>query len=250
MSARALLLIATLWLPGCEPMAPAPPVALVDVGSGEVRYQLPGAALPVAEQVAGFAIMQRQVSQAEYAACVAAGACAALERPAREAAVDLPAVGLSWLDASAYAAWLSQRSGEHYRLPRYGEWLLAASSAYVEETALVDDPRDPARRWLAEYEREARRGAPSAALKVFGGHGRNAQGLVDVAGNVWEWTDSCFGQPAGVLPADGSCGIRVVAGRHPSGLSDFVRDPVSGACSVGLPPPHLGLRLVRDSQTD
>lgn len=250
MNARGLLLIGVLWLPGCEPTSPVPHVALVDVGAGEVRYQLPGAALPVTEQLEGFAIMQRQVSQAEYAACIDAGACAVLERSAQAVAVDLPAVGLSWLDASAYAAWLSQRSGEHYRLPRYGEWLLAAGSAYVEETALVDDPHDPARRWLAEYEREARRGAPSPELKVFGGHGRNAQGLVDVAGNVWEWTDSCFAQPAGALPADGFCGIRIAAGRHPSGLSDFVRDPVSGACSVGLPPTHLGLRLVRDSRAD
>lgn len=249
-NARGLLLFGALLLPGCGPGLPAVEVVLVEVPAGEVRYQLPGAVLSVTEQLEGFAIMQRQVSQAEYAACVDAGACAAQDRPAQPAALDLPAVGLSWLDSSAYAAWLSQRSGERYRLPRYGEWLLAAGSAYVEETVLVDDPRDPARRWLAEYEREARRGAPSAELKVFGGHGRNVHGLVDVAGNVWEWTDSCFGQPAGALPADGFCGIRIAAGRHPSGLSDFIRDPISGACSVGLPPTHLGLRLVRDSRND
>src|SRR5690606_40519248 len=65
-------------------------------------------------------------SQAEYAACVAEAACppASAERPLADSPV-LPAVGLSWQDAQAYAAWLSRRSGEHYRLPRHGEWVLA-----------------------------------------------------------------------------------------------------------------------------
>lgn len=240
---RRLALLAALLLPGCVPTAPPPEVVLVDIPAGVAHYQLPGAAAPTEEPLPGFAIMRRQVSQAEYAACVAAQACPVLNTAG--AAPDLPAVGLSWLDASAYANWLSQRRGERYRLPRYGEWVLAAGSAYVEDTPIVDDPRDPARRWLAEYTREAQRGVPSAELKRFGEHGQSSTGLFDAAGNVWEWTDSCFGQP-GLAAGEGFCGIRVAAGRHASGLSDFVRDPVSGACSVGMPPTHLGLRLVRE----
>ncbi|MGE8362217.1 SUMF1/EgtB/PvdO family nonheme iron enzyme [Pseudomonas sp.] len=238
-----LVLLAALLLPGCAPTAPPLEVALVDIPAGVARYQLPGAAAATEERLAGFSIMRRQVSQADYAACVAAQACSALDTVG--AAPDLPAVGLSWLDASAYARWLSQRRGERYRLPRYGEWMLAAGSAYVEEAPIVDDPGDPARRWLAEYDREARRGVASAELKRFGEQGRSSTGLLDAAGNVWEWTDSCFGQP-GLAVGEGFCGIRVAAGRHASGLSDFVRDPVGGACSVGRPPTHLGLRLVRE----
>jgi formylglycine-generating enzyme required for sulfatase activity len=44
------------------------------------------------------------------------------------AAADRPVVKVSWRDARAYAAWLSQETGEHYRLPTDEEWAHAAAS--------------------------------------------------------------------------------------------------------------------------
>jgi formylglycine-generating enzyme required for sulfatase activity len=78
--------------------------------------------------------------------------------------------------------------------------------------------------------------------------------LADLAGNVWEWTESCFertaldrgGHPAGAAVAN--CGVRVVEGRHRAYMVDFVRDPRSGGCAVGTPPSNLGFRLVRDGE--
>ncbi|NYT62598.1 SUMF1/EgtB/PvdO family nonheme iron enzyme [Alcaligenaceae bacterium] len=203
-----------------------------------------------------FQIMARHVSQAEYAACVSDGACKRLDKAQRDAiSPDLPAVGISWRDATAYAAWLSARTGQNYRLPTYAEWVFAAGSAYKEEV-IVDaaDPNDPAQRWIAEYELETRRKASvDAKPKPFGTYGMNEAGLKDVAGNVWDWTDTCHarrhldvtGDVA--MPLAENCGIRVVAGRHRSYISDFIRDPKGGACSVGVPPSNLGLRLVLDT---
>ena len=68
-----------------------------------------------------FAIMRHQVSGADYQRCVADGACRALPADAAIAA-DRPAVQVSWRDADAYAAWLSRRTGETYRLPTDEEW--------------------------------------------------------------------------------------------------------------------------------
>jgi len=89
--------------------------------------------------------------------------------------------------------------------------------------------------------------------KPFGSFGTNAAGVQDRNGNVWDWTDTCHvrqyldadGKP--ILPPTENCGVRVVAGPHPSLMTDFMRDPKSGACSVGVPPANLGIRLVRDS---
>lgn len=231
-----------MLLGGCTQTTDIDESEWVRIAAGTAHYQATDASgVAIEEPSKGFAIMRRQVSQAEYAACVAASACMPLDGDLRQAkAPDLPAVGISWLDASAYAQWVTQSTGITQRLPTYAEWVLAAGEAFVDDQIEVfDDARNPALRWLAEYDRESQRKPRDPRPMAFGTQGSNQNGLQDVAGNVWEWTDSCLGQ-------SDFCGIRVAAGQHPSGLSDFVRDPISGACSVGVPPSNLGFRLVRD----
>jgi hypothetical protein len=43
-----------------------------------------------------------------------------------------------------------------------------------------------------------------------------------------------------------NCGVRVVEGRHRTHMTDFIRDPQTGGCSVGTPPANLGFRPVRE----
>ena len=236
------LMLGLLMALGMGGPAPEQENIWVEVPAGVARYQLPAAAGPASEKVAAFSIMRRQVSRAEYAACVRAKGCAALDKPGRKR-TDQPVVGISWVDATAYAAWLSSVRGETYRLPDYGEWLLAVGQLYVDDTPIEDDPNNPARRWLDEYERESQRSAPSLKVERFGEQSPSASGLVSIASNVWEWTNSCF---SSVSAGQGFCGIHIAAGRHPSAMSDFIRDPVSGACSVGTAPTYVGLRLVRE----
>src|SRR5689334_14204292 len=100
--------------------------AIVEVHAGNVAYRVAGdftrngkqAAAPLRQVTFDrpLAIMKHQVSSADYQACVDDGACRALERGVTVAA-DRPAVQVSWHDANAYAAWLSHRTGENYRLP-------------------------------------------------------------------------------------------------------------------------------------
>ena len=192
-------------------------------------------------------VMKRQVTVAEYARCVEEGACLRIGVAARSP--DLPAVGVSWYDASAYAAWLSRKTGITHRLPTDEEWTFAAAEKARDEAMPLVDPTDPAQAWIARYEAESARDRPAAIAAQPGGtFGTNSNGLDDMAGNVWEWTNSCFIR----VSLDGkqeritntNCGVRVVQGAHRSYMTDFIRDPRSGGCAAGIPPANLGFRLV------
>jgi formylglycine-generating enzyme required for sulfatase activity len=195
-------------------------------------------------------VMKRQVTVAEYMRCVEEAACPRIALPA--GAHDVPVVGVSWHDASAYAAWVSRKTGVTHRLPTDEEWTFAAAEKARDEAIPLVDPADPAQAWIARYEAESARFRPAATAAQPGGRfGTNSKGLDDLAGNVWEWTDSCFVR----VSLDGgreqitntNCGVRVVQGAHRSYMTDFIRDPRSGGCAAGVPPTNLGFRLVVES---
>lgn len=192
-------------------------------------------------------IMKRQVTVAEYRRCVGAGACPKVAFD--DARPDLPMVGVSWQDAEAYAAWMRRTTRLNYRLPTDREWTFAAAeSAPAEVTPLVD-PSDPAQAWIARYEAESARAASvTLAPQPVGTFGKNSNGLLDVGGNVWEWTETCFIRAAldggSLRVTNTNCGVRVVEGAHRTYMTDFIRDPRTGGCAAGVPPANLGFRLV------
>ncbi len=238
----------------------------VTIAPGKVEYYSTAESLVNGQPVAparlsvefneALSVMKRLVSQAEYAQCVQAEACRPLHKDNRnDVSPELPVVGVSWEDATAYARWYSEKTGRTYRLPTYAEWVYLAGEAFKEDLRLdlyqTDDANNPAQRWLAEYAMESqRKAAADPHPKPFGSYGTNAAGIQDLGGNVWEWTDTCHvrryldEQGEAVLPPTENCGIRVVAGSHHSLITDFMRDPKAGACSVGIPPSNLGIRLV------
>ncbi len=194
-------------------------------------------------------IMRHQVSSADYQLCVQDGTCRGFDRGV-VVAPNLPAVQVSWHDANAYAGWLSRKTGVHYRLPSDEEWAYAAGSKFKDD-GLPVDADDPAKRWISRYERESDRNFSDTAASPFGRFGVNEHGIADLAGNVWEWTTTCFVRARLDETGDGArdrinCGVRVAQGVHRAYVTDFIRDARAGGCAQGIPPSNLGFRLVRE----
>jgi hypothetical protein len=89
--------------------------------------------------------------------------------------LDHPVVRVSWTDAQAYAAWAGKR------LPSAREWQRAAGGQQEQRYPWGND-------FVSDYcnTREAGMGG-TTPVGQYSPHGDSPQGIVDMAGNVWEW---------------------------------------------------------------
>lgn len=246
-----------------SPIAIVAAAQTVEVGTTELDYPLPGeflvegrpAASPIETvKVRRFQVMKQQVSAQDYSRCVTSGACRPADGLTPEGA-DVPATGVSYLDAVAFAGWYSNETGYAWRLPTAQEAAAAAGERFSGDafSAAAEDAANPAVAWLRRYREEAAAKRPAdPVVKPRGYYGANTNGVEDFGGNVWEWTSTCYVRIS--LAADrtttkastDNCGVHVLEGLHRAYMSNFIRDGKSGGCAVGTPPEHLGFRLVRD----
>jgi formylglycine-generating enzyme required for sulfatase activity len=268
MKIKVVFTAAALASPVALTMAPAPTVSpspaaslITEIAARPFQYRVagefsrdgkPAEALLRETRLAGpIKIMNRQVTAGEYARCVDDGGCPRIQ--GTSATTDRPMVGVSWRDATAYAEWITYKTAVPHRLPTDEEWVFAAGEKARDDALPLVDPIDPAQAWIARYEAEANRARPVALdPQPVGTFGRNENGLSDIGGNVWEWTNTCFLrmtlEPAGMRVTNTNCGVRVVQGAHRTYMTDFIRDPRTGGCAAGVPPANLGFRLVVEDQ--
>ncbi|MEF8734954.1 MAG: SUMF1/EgtB/PvdO family nonheme iron enzyme [Candidatus Accumulibacter meliphilus] len=96
-----------------------------------------------------------------------------------------PVVGICWYEARAYCAWLSAQTGQCWRLPSEAEWEAAARGRKGRRYAWDEDFDAGS---CNSFETHVRGTTP---VGVFPG-GDTPEGLVDMSGNVWEWTSSAY----------------------------------------------------------
>ncbi len=167
-----------------------------------------------------FAVGQFPVTFDEWDACVADGGCDGY-KPADQGwgRGRHPVINVSWNDASAYAAWLSAKTGMTYRLLSEAEREYATRAgtrspfwwggSISPEQANYDGNYAYGNGPKGEYRQ---RTLPVGAFDP------NPWGLYQVHGNVWEWTQDCWHIIYSGAPSDGSawtagnCNIRILRG--------------------------------------
>ncbi|MCP4594199.1 MAG: formylglycine-generating enzyme family protein, partial [bacterium] len=103
-------------------------------------------------------------------------------RNRRFSASEQPVVGVSWLDAVAYCRWLSETSEMKFVLPTEAQWEFAARGTDGREYPWGNEEPDSSR---ACFGLDGEKGQP-APVGSFPA-GRGPFGVLDQAGNVWEW---------------------------------------------------------------
>ena len=107
---------------------------------------------------------------------------------------DQPVVGITWFDAKAYCLWLSMLSGNEYRLPTEQEWEWVAGRWREEPNEALRVNEYP---WGDKPEpmpKHANYNGNEGATTPVGSYpeGATLDGLYDMGGNVWEWTEDWY----------------------------------------------------------
>mgnify|MGYP003947196093 CR=1 FL=1 len=158
-----------------------------------------------------------------------------------------PVIFVSWDDAYYYTKWLTEETGQKYRLANEAEWEYLASTGkkttywwgYDEEPNRAHcfgcgtnlDPRKPTK---------------------IGSFEANAFGLYDTSGNVAEWVHDCWHDNYKGAPeyADvwegGDCSYRVVRGGAYSTPPQSIRNAKRDKFKSDKAYDHIGIRVVRE----
>jgi formylglycine-generating enzyme required for sulfatase activity len=176
---------------------------------------------------------------------------------------DHPAACVSWADAKAYVAWLTDRTGKPYRLPSEAEWEYAtragsggvypwgdAATDACEFANLYDQSAHESYElgWSAV---QCRDGYPDVApVAAFA---PNAFGLYDMIGNLAEWVEDCYTDSYVGRPSDGrawvwtgGCSQRVVRGASWTSPAEHARSAFRDHAESGMRADFLGFRVAVD----
>jgi formylglycine-generating enzyme required for sulfatase activity len=213
------------------------------MGSSDTPYEKPERTISIPRP---FAIGRREVTFAEWDQCVDDGACKYRPDDHGWGRGDRPVINVSWDDTKLYLAWLSQKTGQKYRLPSEAEWEYAARAG--TKTPFWWGRDIGAGRAQCEV-----CGSPNGQKIVATGSFRpNGFGLYDTAGNAAEWVEDCWNDNYRNAPKDaspwtsGDCRLRVLRGGNFISKPMEIRSTARFRYDVDVRYYANGLRVVRE----
>lgn len=151
-----------------------------------------------------------------------------------------PVVNVSSIDANLYCSWLSQQTGIKFTLPIEEQWEKAARGlANTQRYVWGDLWREDGCNTL-----EAGVGTTTAVCQ-YEKVNQSPFGVIDMLGNVWEWTESFYEGYSG-SPHDSiryGTSHLVVRGGSWKNSSDQARCSCRGRYLPGVKRPYLGFRI-------
>jgi formylglycine-generating enzyme required for sulfatase activity len=174
-----------------------------------------------------------------------------------------PVVHVSWNDATAYANWLAQETGQLYRLPTEAEFEYAQRAGSESSYWWGEGPPDlVVENMTGDGDRSPHRGTWDVAFPNYddgywgpapvGTFSPNEFLLFDMTGNVQEWVQDCWHDSYVRAPADGSawvnrgCERRVVRGGFWGGEPKIARSAHRTGLRADQRGSSLGFRVARD----
>jgi len=174
--------------------------------------------------VPAFAMGQTEVTFEQWDACVADGGCMHNPGDGGWGRGNRPVIYVSWEDAQEYVTWLSNKTGQPYRLPSESEWEYAARAGTTGRFNTGDCITTDQAYFNGYYPAQ---GCPAGIRRLqtlpVASFAPNAFGLYDTHGNVSEWVQDCPNDSYVGAPTDGS----------PWMTGDCLLDGIPGAISRG-----------------
>ncbi len=191
-----------------------------------------------------FAIGRTEITVAQYSTFAAATGRAAPDCAEYRAATGaMPVECVTFADARAYAAWLSETTGRTYRLPSAAEWEYAARAG--------SDQAFPAGDNLPEG--SANIGQSAFVQKPAGSFPANGFGLRDMVGSLAEMVSDCWAANLKNVPTDGQpaisgadCSRRTLKDAAWWELPVFARVSARRPLDPATARPGIGFRVVRE----
>lgn len=165
-----------------------------------------------------------------------------------------PVVCISWLDAQAYAQWLSRKTGKSYRLPTESEWEYAARAGtstpypWPGGADRLCEQANGADEALSRRQSQLRTHGCNdghAFTAPVGSFAPNAWGLYDMHGNVMEWVQDCWSPQLQSQAAPLRCHSRVTRGGGWDLAARYLRSAYRGKAPQVNQGSATGFRLVR-----